>query len=128
MMNDRKQEDQDYEAYLENGPRWDAWAKFAMNGTPAALADFIDLGGKIEGDIRHAVTDILRNGPPKNPGGKNRWRDYGTYVEIDSIKSHDSVSLRQAQIKYAEQNGRELRAVEKQYERGSCVFSRDCEK
>ncbi len=122
-MNDRKQEDQEYEAYLDNGSRWDAWGKFVMNGTPTALADYIDLGGKIEGDVRKAVIDILRNGPPKNQGGKKRWRDYGAYVEIGLIKSHDKISVRQAQIKYAEQNGREIRTVQKQYERGSCVFS-----
>lgn len=114
--------DYEYEAYLDNGPRADAWAEFVMTGKSSALADYLSMNGEFDEHVRNMVITVLREGPFKNPGGKNLWRDYKTYCEIKGIMFKSKCSLRQAQLIFCNGTGQELRTVQLQYKRGEAVF------
>ena len=115
-----------YAAYLADRQS-DAWTEFAMTGRPSALAAYLEAEGEVDDPIGRILIDILRNGPVENnAGGKDRWRDYVTYVEVRLVALRD-LSKTAACKQYADKTNQELRAVEKQYERGSKVFTKGCD-
>lgn len=113
------------------------WAEFVMSGRPAALAEYLRVGGEIDDAVRQILIDILRNcSVKKTEGRKDRYRDYMTYFHVGqkttprfkvvgtSISTTSKGLSKTAACQlYAEETGQELRAVEKQYERGSKIFS-----
>ncbi len=107
-----------------------AWEEFLMTGSPFAMAIYLESGGDIDDDIRQILVDILRNGPTlKTRGGKNFWRDYITYNQVELLMSQTppKVSKTGACKIYAEQTHQELRTVERQYERGEKIYGPDCD-
>ncbi len=135
-----KSTDQEYQNYLENGPLADAWAEFAMNGQPKALAKYLDLGGKVDDLVRQALIKTLKDDPRGKKGGSKPFRDWQTFVCVENILQSSRcrrsletredtaverpLSRRQAIQKYADMTGQELRAAERQYDRGKEVSSR----
>jgi hypothetical protein len=132
-----EQTDQEYQNYLENGPLADAWAEFVMNGQPKALARYLKLGGQVDDLVRQALIEALKDDPRGEKGGRKPFRDWQTFVCVEHIlrSSRDrrlsrtqentavekQLSQRQALQKYADKTSQELRAVERQYDRGAKV-------
>jgi len=119
-----------YQNYRAN----DAWMKFIMNGQPSALAEYLRFGGKVDDQVRDILVELLRDDPRGNRGGSKPFRDMETYSSVNLILTLDKIALkkspegkrgvskpmskRQAQVKYAEMTGQELRTVEYRYARG----------
>ena len=120
----------------------EAWARFAMNEQPSALADYLLLGGEVTDQVRAALVEALVSLTKGRKGGSKPFRDWQTYLGVEEMllddgisrkifeitgKTHDSnipkkpISRKQALEAFAEQTGQELRAVEVQYQRGARV-------
>ena len=125
-QDDQEDDGGEYAAYL-SGRQTDAWEEFLMTGRPSAIADYLQLQGEVDREIRDILIDILRNGPRLiNKGGRNSWRDYTTYVSVKCSNLGD-VSKTEACRRYAEKTNQELRAVELQYDRGSKLYVPECD-
>ena len=55
--------DEEYHAYMENGPLADAWDEFILNGDSAALARYLRLGGDVTAQVRDALITYLEAHP-----------------------------------------------------------------
>lgn len=129
--------DDDRGEYLAHlyGMQDEAWEEFLMTGRPAALAKYLEAEGEVDESVRNILIAILKYGPKLiNRGGRDSWRDYLTYIEVNDLTRqyietdrHDGekprpVSHTEACRLYAAKTNRELRAVEKQYERGEKIY------
>ena len=103
------------------GRQTDAWMAFVMSGDTKFLADYIEYGGKLEGQFRDALIDILRNGAPKE-GKMNDWKCYETYVAVNSVMANEDVKITEAQRQHAAETNQTPDAVRKQYKRGNKLF------
>ena len=95
-MNGEDQDDDggEYQAHLADR-QTDAWEECVMTGRPSALARYLECEGEVDVGIRKALIDILRNGPQKiDTGGRDSWRDYKTYVRVNSIMLRGAVTTK----------------------------------
>jgi hypothetical protein len=120
----------------------DAWAAFVMNERPADLGRYLELGGEVDEIVRQALIEILKNHPKGKKGGSKPYLAWETYLEIETMLSQDKtmrtlirlgkmeapenlpskkLTRNQAFEIYAARKNRELRTVEKQYQRGKAV-------
>ena len=61
------------------------WEHYILTQHPDALAQYIELGGEIDDQVRAAIVKGLREGPPKNKGGRDNIRDIDVYMKIKDI-------------------------------------------
>ena len=102
----------------------DAWMKLVLSDSPMALATYLLEGGEVDKKVRKILALVLMGERRFNgTGSRDRWRDYVTYTEVESIMVSKNISKTQACRQYAESTHREQRAVEYQYGRGSKVFN-----
>lgn len=122
MSEDSHDDDGRYDALLIDRQS-DAWEEFLMSGRPTALANFLQHGGEVDQEVRDILIDILRNDPKLlNKGGRDRWRDYTTFVAIKLIFL-GGVNKTEACRRYAEETNQEQRTVEMRYDRGEKIYS-----
>jgi hypothetical protein len=131
---------EEYEAYMVNGPLADAWDEFILNGDSAALARYLRLGGDVTPQVRDALITYLEAHPRKEIGGSKKFRDWELAVHVQGELLKDKLAnlarkkdglepikvrtVRKILQEYAGKNNAELRTVEKQYERGRKVFQK----
>ena len=134
--------DPELEALLRQERAEEAWAEFVMDERPQALAKYLRLGGEVCDKIRSALIVSLEQCPGGRRGGRRPYRDWTTYLEIELIMNSPhlyqeaptsetrpttrrstatSISKRKACEIFASLHGLELRAVERQHDRGRKV-------
>ena len=120
----------------------DAWAAFVMNERPADLGHYLELGGEVDDIVRQALIEILKSHPKGKKGGSKPYLAWETYLEIETMFRLDKtmrtlirlgkmeapeylpskkLTRNQAFEIYAKRKNRELRTVQKQYQRGKAV-------
>lgn len=105
------------------------WENFIFSGEPETLATYLELGGEIDDQVRSTLVSILRGKhKPNNKGGKNARRDAEAFLAVKLIMvetglNGEEVSKTEACKRHAKATNQELRAVEKQYERGKLILN-----
>jgi hypothetical protein len=111
------------------------WEHYIFTQHPDALASYIELGGLIDDQVRAAIVERLREGPPKNKGSRDNIRDIEVYMRIKKIHfgpifgghEHEdggqhgpTKTLKKAREIYLKQLGYALEdgTIRKQYSRG----------
>jgi hypothetical protein len=147
-MSDEKKAEEVMDPILEGLLRQErseeAWAEYVMDERPAALAEYLALGGEVDEAVRRALILALKDHPKGRKGGNRPFRDWQTFLSVAEILSQDRLhstsaekenseldrapkrkpmSLRQAQEKHAIETNQELRTVERQYVRGQKIDS-----
>ncbi|MEJ5218854.1 hypothetical protein WG622_11410 [Cognatishimia sp. D5M38] len=132
MSDNNKSDEQEYLAFVAD-QQIDRWTQFLLDLSPSDLAEYLRLGGEVDQDVRRALIDVLEKAKGQgHPGGKKPFRDYHVYVSVNAIirssklasnNGDESKPLSPTAAKkvFAERHGRELRAVELQYDRGKLV-------
>ena len=99
-----------------------AWEYFSLSNDPAGLAMYLEAGGKIHADVRKIIIGFLRNEISKNNrGGRNNAQYYLTFLSVTALSKYRKISTTAACKEFASQNNRELRTVQKQYDRGKVL-------
>ena len=145
-MSDEKKAEEVMDPILEGLLRQErseeAWAEYVMDERPAALAEYLALGGEVDEAVRRALILALKDSPKGRKGGNRPFRDWQTYLSVTEILSQNRfhfasvekanseldraakrkpMSLRKAQEVHAIETNQELRTVQRQYERGQKI-------
>ncbi len=111
------------------------WEHYVFTEHPSALAEYIELGGIVDDQVRAEIVIRLEKGPPDGTGGRDNIRDIKAYLAIKSIhlgnandlfgQVYDGVdgptkSLKRAREIYIKWLDRAVQdgTIRKQYERG----------
>jgi hypothetical protein len=62
------------------------WELYVISQEPKYLASYLELGGEIDNDVRRAVCQVLRDGPPSKKGGRKSILDVEVFLEINQIR------------------------------------------
>jgi hypothetical protein len=69
------------------------WEHYFLTQHPSALANYLELGGEIDADVRIAIITRLREGPPKNKGSRDNLRDVDVYMAIEDIRFQRTIEI-----------------------------------
>lgn len=117
---------------MNDGRLDDLWEKWVMSFDPTVLADWVNLGGEIDGQARDAIIRSLRGEiTPANRSGQDIHRDYMVYLEVRDIELHQEKHNHSAAIReYLNRRGGGLPGgvdeprIRAQYKRGSQLYKK----
>lgn len=74
-----------------------AWARYVMNEQPAALAEYLFLGGEVDDQVRAALVNALEHSTVGRKGGNKPFEDWQTYLGVQETLLDDAIDRKIAE-------------------------------